>query len=172
MDIVSVALFMTMVGFVCCLVAIAACDLASFTIPNSISIVLIWLFLVSLPFAQSGFSLSSHMYSFLIIATVGLFAFRFGLFGGGDVKSWAAIALWYDLGGLSLQVLSVALIGSTLGLLMLALRRVAVSAFMQHYLSPSRLPRLLHAGEPVPYGVAIALGTALSAGQIDLFQKF
>jgi prepilin peptidase CpaA len=169
MDIVSIAIFTTMVGFVGCLVAIAVCDLGSFTIPNSISVVLIWLFLVSLPFARSDLSLASHVYSFLIVATAGLFAFRFGLFGGGDVKSWAAIALWYDLNGLSLQVLSVALIGGTLGLLTLTLRRVAASAFVQHHLSPSRLPRLLHAGEPVPYGVAIALGTALSIGHVDLF---
>ena len=169
MDIVAIALFITALGFGGCLVAIAVCDLNSFTIPNSVSIALIWLFLVSVPFASSDISLASHVGSFLLVSAAGLFAFRFGLFGGGDVKSWAAIALWYDLHGLPMQILGVTLVGSCLGLLTLGIRRAASCQFIQHYVPRSRLPRLLQVGEPIPYGVAISLGTAFSAGQIDFF---
>lgn len=171
MDVVSLALLTTAVGFAGCLLAIALCDLGSYTIPNSVSIALLWLFVVSAPFAPTDVSLLSHICSFLIVSAVGLVAFRFGLFGGGDVKSWAAIALWYDLHGLPMQLLGVTLIGGILGLLTLGIRRVAVCQLVQQHFPQSRLPRLLRAGEPVPYGVAITLGTALSAGHIDLFRS-
>lgn len=170
MDVVTVALLTTAIGFAGCLLAIAFSDLSSYTIPNSISIALLWLFLVSAPFAPTDVSILSHVYSFLIVAAVGLIAFRFGLFGGGDIKSWAAVALWYDLSDLPMQLLGVTLVGSTLGLLTLGIRRVAVCQRVQQHFPPSRLPRLLREGEPVPYGVAISLGTAFSAGHIDLFR--
>ena len=169
MDIVSLALFATALGFAGCLVAIARCDLGSYTIPNAISISLIWLFLVSVPFAPTHISILSHVSSFLLVLAVGLIAFRFGLFGGGDIKSWAALALWYDLHGLPMQILAVTLVGSSLGVLTLGIRRVALCQILQHYLPQSRLPRLFRVGEPISYGVAISLGTALSAGHIDLF---
>lgn len=58
-----------------------------------------------------------------------------------------------------------------MGLLLVGLRRVAASGYVQHHVSLSRMPRLFREGEPVPYGVAIAAGTAISAGHIDLFRS-
>lgn len=170
MDVVTLAILTTAIGFAGCLIAIALCDLASYTIPNSISIALLWLFLVSAPLAPGDISIMSHVASFLIVLAAGLVAFRFGMFGGGDVKSWAALALWYDLPALPMQILGVTLVGSILGLFTLGMRRVAVCQRVQHHFPPSRLPRLFREGEPVPYGVAISLGTAFSAGHIDLFR--
>jgi prepilin peptidase CpaA len=160
------------VAFALCLAAVAVCDLRSYTIPNTVCAALVWLFVVAVPFARPEISLLSHLYSFLVILAAGFLAFRFGLFGGGDIKSWAAIALWYDLADLSAQVFCVTLLGGMMGLLLVALRRVAASGYIQHHLTPLRMPRLFRVGEPVPYGVAIAAGTALSAGHIDLFQSF
>ena len=172
MDIGAMTLLAVAFAFGGCLVAIAVCDLGSYTIPNSVCVALLWLFVVAAPFTRVDISLLSHLYSFLIVLAAGFLAFRFGLFGGGDVKSWAAIALWYDLGSLSEQVFHVTLLGGMLGLALVALRRVAASPYVQHHVALSRMPRLFRMGEPVPYGVAIAAGTALSAGHIDLFRSF
>lgn len=159
-------------AFAACLVALAVCDLRTYTIPNGLCAAFVWLFIVAVPFARSDLSLVSHLCSFLIVLAVGFLAFRFGLFGGGDIKSWAAIALWYDLGSLSTQVFYVTLLGGTMGLVLVTLRRAAASGYVQHHLALARMPRLFRAGEPVPYGVAIAAGTAISAGDIDLFRLF
>jgi prepilin peptidase CpaA len=159
-------------AFALCLAAVAVSDLRSYTIPNTVCAALVWLFVVAAPFARPDISLLSHLYSFLLVLAAGFLAFRFGLFGGGDIKSWAAIALWYDLGDLSTQVFYVTLLGGTMGLLLVALRRMAASGYIQHHLTPFRMPRLLRIGEPVPYGVAIAAGTAISAGHIDIFRSF
>jgi prepilin peptidase CpaA len=158
------------VAFVACVVAIAICDLGSYTIPNSLSVALILLFLASLPFARDGVSLLSHLYSFLIVLGIGLIAFRFGLFGGGDIKSWAAIALWYDLQALPVQVIYVALIGGGIGILLLGLRYLVACPIVHGHWQYRRVPRLLRSGAPVPYGLAIASGTLLSANHIDLFR--
>lgn len=167
----EVVLISIAAAFAACLAAVALCDLRSYTIPNSACVAVILLFLVAVPFARSEISLLSHLYSFLTVLTVGFLAFRFGVFGGGDVKIWAAIALWYDLGSLSIQVFYVTLLGGTIGLLLLAARRVAASGYVQQHVVPLRVPRLLRAGEPVPYGIAIVVGTAISAGHIDFFRS-
>jgi prepilin peptidase CpaA len=158
------------VAFIACVVAIAACDLSNLTIPNSISVALIFLFLASIPFARGDISLLSHLYSFLIVLGIGLIAFRFGMFGGGDIKSWAAIAVWYDLQVLPVQVIYVALIGGGVGIVLLGIRYLVARPIVHVHCQYRRVPRLLRPGEPVPYGLAIAAGTLLSANKIDLFR--
>lgn len=172
MDLTALMLPAIAAAFAACLAAVAVCDLRSYTIPNTLCAALVWLFVVAVPFAPGEISLLSHLYSFVVVLAVGFLAFRFGLFGGGDVKSWAAIALWYDLGSLSVQVFYVTLLGGMLGLLLVALRWVAACGYVQHHVTLSRMPRLFQPGEPVPYGVAIAAGTMISAGHIDLFRFF
>lgn len=172
MDIVTIAQIVVAAAFGGCLVVIAVCDLSSYSIPNSVCIALAWLFVVATPLSRAEISFLSHLYSFLAVFAVGVVAFRFGILGGGDVKSWAVIAAWYDLNSLSTQVLYVTLIGAGLGLLVLACRRAVSGRYALNRMALLRVPRLLRVGEPVPYGVAIAAGTALSVGHVDLFRSF
>lgn len=73
---------------------------------------------------------------------VGLFAL--GVMGGGDVKMIGAIALWLPLAPLGRMLVVMAIAGGALTLLMLILHR-----------------RAKKPGQPeIPYGVAIAIGTA------------
>lgn len=169
---VSIALAAIAIGFGCCLFAVAAFDLKTYTIPNSISVALLWLFVVSVPLANGNVALLSHCYSFLAVLGVGLLAFRFRILGGGDVKSWAAVAIWYDIGALPYQVVWVTVIGSAIGIAALCLRRFAMNQYVRESLTDGSVPRLLRVGEPIPYGIAIALGSALSASRIDVFQPF
>ena len=171
MDMATVALVAIAVVFGGCLVVIAVCDLCSYTIPNSVSVALLVLFVVAAPFSGAEVSPLSHFYSFLVVFAVGLIAYRFGVFGGGDIKSWTAVALWYDLHDLPAQVLWVTLIGGGLGVLVLGLRYLAASQFVQHLPTRFHGPRLLRMGEPIPYGVAIAAGTFLTVSHIDIFHS-
>lgn len=167
---VSIALAVIAIGFACCLFAVMAFDLKTYTIPNSISVALLWLFIVSVPLANGNISLLSHCYSFLAVLGVGLLAFRFGILGGGDVKSWAAVAIWYDISSLPYQVVWVTLIGSVIGIAAICLRRITVNQYVRKNLTERSVPRLLRGGEPIPYGIAIAFGSALTVGRIDVFQ--
>lgn len=168
---VSFALTAIAIGFGCCLFAIAAFDLKTFTIPNSISVALLWLFVVAVPLTRADISVLAHLYSFVAVLGMGLLAFRFGILSGGDVKSWAAVAIWYDIGSLPYQVVWVTVIGSALGILAIGLRRLSVNQYVREGQGGSSVvPRLLRAGEPIPYGIAIALGSILTVSQIDVFR--
>ena len=78
------------------LLALAAgWDLASYTIPNLLSLVLIGVFvlfaaLTAMPLASAGW----HGLSGLIGLTAGFTLFALGYIGGGDAKLFAAVALW------------------------------------------------------------------------------
>lgn len=90
-----------------------------------------------------------------VIAAAALFAagallFRFGLFGGGDVKLMAAGALWLGASELFPYLFATALAGGLLALCFLVRRR---------------LPRPVgdrRPAEVLPYGVAIAAGGILT----------
>jgi prepilin peptidase CpaA len=167
----SFALAAVAIGFGCCLFAVAAFDVKTYTIPNSISVALLWLFVVSVPLAGADISLLAHFYSFGAVLAVGLLAFRFGILGGGDVKSWAAVAIWYDIGALPYQIVWVTVFGSVIGILALCLRWFTVNQYVRDACAGGGpVPRLMRAGEPIPYGIAIALGSASTVSRIDVFQ--
>ncbi|MGI9386253.1 MAG: A24 family peptidase [Methyloligellaceae bacterium] len=164
---VQMTIFFVFVG---CLIAIAAFDLATYTIPNSISLVLIALFVCAAILLPNEISVLSHVCSFLIVFAVGLVAFRFGAFGGGDVKSWAAVALWFGLGSLPYQVGAIALIGGIFGIIMIGLRRVLASTNSRENERAVALPKIFLPNQPIPYGLAIATGSALNVIHIPFFQ--
>jgi len=165
--IVQSAIFLVFVG---CLIAIAAFDTVGYTIPNSISVILIALFIGMAVLTPREIAVLSHLSSFLIVFVVGLLAFHFGALGGGDVKSWATIALWFDLGALPYQVAAVALIGGLFGLVMIGVRRVLASVNLRRAENAIALPKILMPNQPLPYGLAIAFGTALNLPGITLFR--
>ena len=165
--IVQSAIFLVFIG---CLFAIAAFDTVTYTIPNSISVILIALFICMAVLTPRDISVLSHLSSFLIVFVVGLLAFHFRALGGGDVKSWAAIALWFDLGALPYQVAAVALIGGVFGIVVIGVRRVLASAIHRRGDNTMVLPKILMPNQPLPYGLAIGLGTALCLPGITLFR--
>lgn len=138
----------------------AASDFARFEIPNWVSIVAALAFLpaalgAGLGLAQIGVAIAVG-FGCLVI---GIVAFAFGLFGGGDVKLFAAGAVWAGWENLAPYVLVVAIVGGLLSLALLGFRRLPL---------PARLARVgwLKAqhggGSAVPYGAAIAAGVILS----------
>ena len=147
--------------FAALVIGAAVRDLASFTIPNWISIALAAAFApaallagVPLPDIGIGFAVGAGM----LVVGAGMFAL--GWIGGGDAKLMAAAALWIGLKGLAPFAIYTALAGGLLAVALVALR----SAWLRPLAAagPGWTQRLATPGEAAPYGVAIAAG-ALAA---------
>ena len=150
--------------FAAILALAAASDLRSFRIPNPLPLLLVVGFVVAAAAGIPGLEpIGGPMAGFLMMV-VGFVLFALRAMGGGDVKLMAAASLWVGWGGLAEQVAFVTLIGGifALGLAaarsLLARRPVASGAA-----GTASLPPVLRHGQPVPYGVAIALGSLPAA---------
>ena len=145
--------FLIMVIFPAGLILAAVNDLATMTISNWISIVLIGSFVVLS--VAVGMSLEQIAWHFAAGAVVlaGCFAmFAFNLLGGGDAKLLTAAALWFGWSDLMTLLLMTAVMGGPLCLAILFFRRVPLPdwAFKQGWLNRLHDPK-----RGVPYGVAI-----------------
>lgn len=143
------------------LVTAALYDLTRFTLPNEISWIVAGLFIATAAAHFSMLDILSHLASGAAVFALTFVLWRTGFMGGGDVKFWAATALWFRLADLPKQVFAVALTGGLVALVLIALRRG-----LAHYARTAdrkelqtQLPKGLQVGGPVPYGVAIAAGT-------------
>ncbi|MCJ8191035.1 A24 family peptidase [Sphingomicrobium aestuariivivum] len=123
----------------------AASDIAKRKIPNAAVIALIIGAVVAVVLEGFDTSLWENAAMFAIILAVGTFAFSRGWFGGGDVKLLAATALWFDMADGLRMIVSTAVVGGLVTLVML-MARVAFKGKDREM------------GRLVPYGVAIGLG--------------
>lgn len=102
------------------------------------------LFLGGLPMLGSQFL---HM---VIVLAAGMVLFRFGIFGGGDAKFYAAVAAWFTVGKAAFLLVCIAIAGLALLVVWFAYRRIR------------RLPISRKGGETpydsLPYGIAIGVG--------------
>ena len=147
--------------FAALVIGAAVRDLATFTIPNWISLALALAFGPAALLA--GVSLPEIGISFAVgfgMLVIGAGMFAFGWIGGGDAKLMASAALWVGLRGLAPFAIYTALAGGALALGLVALR----SAWLRPLAAagPGWTQRLATPGESAPYGVAIAAG-ALAA---------
>lgn len=126
----------------------AGWDIRSRTIPNWLSLVILTGGVLMLALVWPTADALSHLAHFAIalIGAMALFAFR--LWGGGDAKFYAAVALWFDLGW-ALHFLVITAIAG--GLVVIATGLVA------------RLARKAGWHREIPYGAAIAIGAISTA---------
>ncbi len=132
----------------------AGWDLASFTIPNFLSVALIALFGVfavsaGLPAAAIGGNLLAGAGGLVI----GFTLFAFGFIGGGDAKLFAAVALWLGVSELLEYAIVTSLIGGVLALLLISLRSLPIPAALA---GQGWVARLHDSKAGIPYGVALA----------------
>jgi prepilin peptidase CpaA len=135
------------------LLAAALNDVVHFEIPDVLPLVIMGTGLGHGALTP-GFDWAGHLAAPALVLAAGLLVFRLGLMGGGDIKLLVAIASWTGLAGLPAQLIAVVICGGGLALLLLAARWLAARRGQ-----PARLPRLLQSGAPLPYAVAIAVGT-------------
>jgi prepilin peptidase CpaA len=151
------------------LLALAAgWDLASFTIPNSISVALIGafaLFAFAAHMAPSAIGL--HLASGGIGLIAGFTLFAFGYIGGGDAKLFACTALWLGLSDLPAYALLASVAGGALSLVLIGARRLPLPQFLSR---EAWLVRLHDAKSGIPYGVALAIGALLILPQTEIFR--
>src|ERR1043166_3495477 len=107
------------------LAAAAGWDLASFTIPNFLQLLLlggfaVFAFAAGLSPAAIGFHLLSGGAGFIIAFTL----FGFGYIGGGDAKLFTCIALWLGFSDLLEYALVASVFGGALTIALLSLRRI------------------------------------------------
>ena len=147
--------------FAALVIGAAVRDLASFTIPNWISLALVLAFAPAALLAHvslADIGLSFAVGAGVLILAAGMFAL--GWIGGGDAKLMAAAALWLGLRGLAPFAIYTAIAGGLLALALVALRSAWVRPLTAG--APAWTQRLATPGESAPYGVAIAVG-ALAA---------
>ncbi|HEY5336741.1 MAG TPA: prepilin peptidase [Rhizomicrobium sp.] len=150
------------------LVAAAAWDLASFTIPNVIQLALLAgfaVFVFAVHMAPAVFGM--HLLAGFLGLVIGFTLFALGYIGGGDAKLFACVALWFGLHDLVPYALIASVFGGVLTLGLLAMRSVPLPGFV---LSQNWLLRLHDEREGIPYGVALAAGAFFILPQAEVFR--
>ncbi len=136
-----------------------AMDLFTMTIPNKVPLILLAGFICLAPF--TGFDwmqLAWHTGVAGAALLLGLFCFAMGWVGGGDVKLFAATALWLGHEHLFEYALIVSILGGLLTFIIVFGRMMPLPGLLV------RLPwlaRLHDSKEGVPYGIALAAGALL-----------
>ena len=151
------------------LLAVAAgWDLASFTIPNFVSLALLGLFAV---FAlAAGLSLPAigwHLLAGFTGLFVGFTLFALGYIGGGDAKLFAAVLLWLGFSDLVSYTLLASVMGGFLTLGLLIARQWPLP---QQLTRQGWILRLHDARSGIPYGVALAAGAFVLLPHTEIFR--
>lgn len=150
------------------LAAAAGWDLASYTIPNVLSLALVGAFAV-LAFAIGMMpgTIGMHMLAGVLALAAEFTLFALGYVGGGDAKLFGAIVLWFGFRNLLDFAFLVSLFGGGLALLLLSLRRWPLPAAL---MGQSWLVRLHDSRSGIPYGIALAAGALILLPHTDIFR--
>lgn len=149
------------------LLAAASSDIARYRIPNVVVYAIVIAFAVGAAFNFSWPGIAWSVGAGVAMYLLGAGLFAFGLFGGGDVKLIAAMALWTGFADLSRFLLVMTAAGGLLSIVWLVRRhrqRPAIAsdaasspdAFSSDAPS-SDTPTHPKVPNRIPYGVAIAL---------------
>ena len=147
-------------------------DTVYMRIPNILSILLLLLFVVAIGVSPGGIEWLGHSITGTAVFAVGAICFYLGYWGGGDVKLYAAGALWMGPDLILPFLVWVSLLAGLVALLLLGLRRiarlrtVARGGGMGTSLAPG-LPRVLMADAGVPLGLPLAAAAILLSDRIS-----
>lgn len=145
------------------LLVIGACtDVLWLKIPNSLAILLVLLFAVTVLWRQPEISVIAHVLPALGLFLVGVVLFYFGKVGGGDVKFLGAAALFVGFDLLPNFLVWLAMAGAAVALAFLLAGRLLQRGLGSHKATRGgkiRLPESLAQPGQVPYGLAISLAS-------------
>ena len=163
-----IAQFLLMAVLPGLLAAAAGWDLASFTIPNFLSLALAGAFaLFALSLGLSLGSIGLHLLTGSVGLALGFTLFALGYIGGGDAKLYAAVGLWLGPQDMLPYTLAAAILGGVLTLSLLALRQLPLPAGL------ARQDWILNLHNPksgIPYGVALATAVVLILPQAEILR--
>jgi prepilin peptidase CpaA len=151
------------------LLALAAgWDLASFTIPNFLSIAAVALFGVFAVVAGLGWpAIGWHLMAGFTGLFVGFTLFALGYIGGGDAKLFAAVLLWLGFADLLDYTLLASIFGGVLTLGLLIARQWPLPAMAMRH---DWILRLHDSKSGIPYGVALAAGAFILLPHTEIFR--
>ena len=158
-----------LVIFPALMVYAAFSDLLTMRIANWLVLLVAAAYPVLALLAQTGWpELGMAAAAGAIVLAVAFAFFALGWIGGGDAKLIAAIALWTGFGLLLPFVIYSALLGGALTLLILAVRRYPLPAWLARH---KWIDRLHDTKTGVPYGIALAIAAILVYPQTALFER-
>ncbi|MCE2927671.1 MAG: prepilin peptidase [Rickettsiales bacterium] len=138
--------------FIFSMLAVMVYDVTRYIIPNWLVGSLLVLYPVSLWLSHEAVDWQMALAAMGVVFALGYVVFALRLMGGGDIKLITVCALWVGWSLLLEFIFITAILGGILALSLWLIRKPIP------YLRPAKtLPRILKEGEPVPYGVAIAL---------------
>jgi prepilin peptidase CpaA len=145
------------VAFCLLLIAAALQDMRELRIDNKFPLALAGLFAAHAILFKSPSDVVQNLLVFIIAFAVCLPMFIYRLLGGGDVKLFAAVALWFDFSSAPEFALSVALFGALVTIVLISARRILPipPAARENWQS-------LAVKGPIPYGLAIVAGALWS----------
>ena len=114
------------------IIAGAVTDFLKLRIPNILPVLIIIGFIgayalhIMLDTNASFQDLSSHIYAFIGTLVVMMILFFLKLFGGGDAKMIAAIALWTGISGLPMFLMLTTVMGGVLAITSMILRKTII----------------------------------------------
>lgn len=166
---IRIALWVAYGAFNLMIITAAAFDIWKYIIPNVIVLGLLVLFPVTALIYPFEVDWLSHLGAGLAVFAAGFALYALNWLGAGDVKLLMAVALWAGFADLPEFLLYVALAGGALAILLMLSRRIAMAILVSAKSGDvSKLPKILVAGEPLPYGVAVAFGALYLAPRLPL----
>jgi len=150
------------------LAASAGWDMASFTIPNFLTLTVAGAFLLfAFAAGLSPAVIGWHLLAGLLGLVLGFTMFALGWIGGGDAKLFAGVALWLGFSDLMPYALLASVCGGALTIAVLLLRQVPLPAMLARQ---DWLTRLHDARSGIPYGVALAAGAFFLLPSTEIFR--
>lgn len=137
------------------MITVMITDFTRFIIPNKLNLTILLLFPVI--FTCVG-GRPQWYYDLAVFAGMFIFGYvvLFRFMGGGDVKLLAVCSLYAGKSSFLPFIMGVALWGGALALALLAAREFVPYIYMKLGKAPDSIPRVFTAGQPAPYGLAIA----------------
>lgn len=165
-DAVTLLHTLLMAGYAALVLYGAWSDARALRIPNWVSLALLSLFYPTALVAGIGLeAIAWHTGAGAVVLLVGFILFALGLFGGGDAKLMAAVALWVGWRDVLVFAFAMVLVGGVLSVLVVLLRKGLG-------MWPDWLVKSAHGlftpNKAVPYGIAIAAGALIMVPRMDM----
>ena len=160
--------FLVLVALPLLLAAAAGWDIASFTIPNFLTLALLAAFAVFCFAAGLSFTVIGwHLLAGFVGLLIGFTLFAIGHVGGGDAKLFAAVVLWLGLKDLMPYALIASVLGGVLALGLMLMRSWPLPVFLARQ---SWVMKLHDSKAGIPYGAALAVAAFILLPSSEVFR--
>ena len=155
---IAIASQMPLLGFAGLMLAAGISDIRALRIPNRISLAAVLLYPAHVLWAQTPIDWAGALAVASAALALGFVLFNFRIVGGGDAKLFAATALWAGPELVIPFAFATAIAGGVLAALLWLVHLLPLLGIPAAFPSTAAAA---HVGkQPLPYGVAIALGAA------------